>query len=226
MQIFFVRHARTGANEMGLYAGGGLDVPVSESGRAEALRIAASEEFRAPFREAFAGRLVPLVYTSPMLRTRETASILFPGAEQRPVEDLREFRFGKFEGRNYAGLRDDPEYIAWTSGNASSRCPPNGDSVNTCTERVSAAFAKIAAERFAAKDQSPIVIVAHGGTAMAFLHAFIDRSRPFFSWETPNCGVWRFDCAQGKDTGFRLTLLQAPPAEGRPLRMLYGVSNE
>lgn len=211
MKVFFIRHGRTDANIRGVYAGGRTDVCVNEGGKAEARRIAGSADFRALFRDAFGGRPVTPVYTSPMIRARETAGILFPEAALQTVEDFREFVFGEFEGRVYDDLKDDPAYIEWTRGDDDSRCPPDGDSINTCTERVCRAFSEIARGRFARGDQTPIVIVAHGGTAMAFLRGFIDRTRPFFTWDTPNCGIWRFDCAQGKDGGLKLTLLGEPP---------------
>jgi broad specificity phosphatase PhoE len=214
MQVFFVRHGRTDANTQGVYAGGGLDVPVSEEGFAEAARIAESEEFQDMFRSAFDGKPVPLVYTSPMTRARQTAAVLFPKAAQTVVEDLREFKFGAFEGRIYADLKNDPDFLRWTHGNDDSPCPPDGDSINTCTARVKAAFSEIARKRFAAKDPSPIVLVAHGGVAMAFLHAFIDKEKPFFSWETPNCGVWRFDCGLEKNGEITLRLIAPPSLEG------------
>jgi len=211
MKVFFIRHGQTEANVRGVYAGGGLDVPVSEAGLAEAREVSRSRAFRAVFDAAFGGKPVPLVYVSPMQRAQQTAAILFPGAAQEIVEDLREFKFGAFEGRVYGELKEDPLYTAWQHGGEGHRCPPDGDSVATCTARVSGAFAAIARARFAARDDAPIVLVSHGAAAMAFLHAFIDKEKPFFTWETPNCGVWQFDCVQGPDGEPRLTVT-APPS--------------
>jgi alpha-ribazole phosphatase len=216
MDIFFIRHGQTDANANSLFAGGGLDVPINRVGRAEAERIAASDEFRA---------LVPsprVVYVSPMIRAGQTAAILFPHSEKRVVEDLREFKFGRFEGRSFAELKGDPAYIEWSSGADDSRCPDGGDSVSSCTERVSRAFEAILTERGAAGDDAPVVIVAHGGTAMAFLHAYIDPKRPFFSWVTPNCGVWHFNCVK-KDGVPAVTVLRAPASDGTDYGMRYGV---
>jgi alpha-ribazole phosphatase len=215
MDVFFIRHGQTDANANSLFAGGGLDVPVNPAGIAEAERVAASGEFRA---------LVPsprAVYVSPMSRARQTASILFPSAEQRVVEDLREFRFGRFEGRSFAELRDDPEYVEWFSGTDDSRCPGGGDSINSCTERVSRAFEAILD---GAEGGAPVVIVAHGGVAMAFLHAYIDPAKPFFSWNTPNCGVWHFGCVK-KNGVPSVTVLRAPTPDDVDLRARYGVKS-
>ena len=42
-----------------------------------------------------------LVIVSPLRRCRQTAEILFPGAEQVVCEQMRECDFGLFEGKNY-----------------------------------------------------------------------------------------------------------------------------
>jgi alpha-ribazole phosphatase len=221
MEVFFIRHGITDANTNRLFAGGGLDVPVSEQGKAEARDVSKSAVFNAPFLAATGGRGVDFVYTSPMIRAKETASILFPAAKQEVVEDLREFMFGSFEGRGFGELHTDPAFIEWTRGDVETRCP-DGDSVSSCAKRVSAAFTAIANERFARGDQSPIVMVAHGVSAMAFLYAFIDKEKPFFTWKTPNCGVWHFDCGLA-DGALRLTLKSAPPEDTQELRAFYGI---
>jgi alpha-ribazole phosphatase len=232
MEVFFVRHGRTEANAKGLYAGGGTDVPVSEEGFKEAIDTAKSDWFAAPFTAAFAkygkifGKDAPsLVYTSPMIRARQTAQVLFANAPHEVVEDFREFKFGSFEGRVYESLKSDPAYKAWAAGGNDSQCPGGGDSVNSCAGRVSRAFTNIVRARADAGDESPIVIVAHGGVAMAFLFSYINSAKPFFSWETPNCGVWHFDCAfDGKAAS--LTVLEAPRHSDVDNRAIYGIHYE
>ena len=50
------------------------------------------------------------VWTSPLLRCRETASLVFPGQNQRVENDFRECDFGEFEYKNYEELKENPRY--------------------------------------------------------------------------------------------------------------------
>ena len=54
-----------------------------------------------------------LVIVSPLRRCRQTAEILFPGAEQVVCEQMRECDFGLFEGKNYQELTGNPKYQSW-----------------------------------------------------------------------------------------------------------------
>ena len=94
MLIYLIRHGVTRLNEEGRYQGL-LDEPLSPAGRG-ALRRAAFSPAR--------------VYVSPLCRAAETAAILFPEAEQIPVDDLREMDFGAFDGRGWWEMEEDPAY--------------------------------------------------------------------------------------------------------------------
>ena len=54
--------------------------------------------------------MVPLVFTSPMLRATQTAEILFPGARQIELHALREMAFGKLAGKPLQPLVQDTEF--------------------------------------------------------------------------------------------------------------------
>lgn len=60
------------------------------------------------------GRIPRRVWVSPLLRCRQTASLLFPGAELVPLPGLRETDFGPFENKNHQELAGTPLYEAWT----------------------------------------------------------------------------------------------------------------
>ena len=76
MKLYFFRHAMTVGNESHRYIGS-TDDALSEAGVAEARRSGGCER-------------VKTVYVTPLKRTRETAKILFPKAEQIIVDGLRE----------------------------------------------------------------------------------------------------------------------------------------
>ena len=91
MRLLFVRHAESTANAENRYQGRS-DFPLSDAGRRQARKLADrfhSEEF------------VPThVYTSPLKRTSETASILAAGwaMEVVDVDDLMEYDVGILSG--------------------------------------------------------------------------------------------------------------------------------
>lgn len=168
MNIWLLRHGRTAYNGEGRYQGR-TDVPLSPEGAAELRRAEISP---------------PVVYVSPLRRTRQTAERLFPGARQVAVKDLAEMDFGAFEGRNYAEMEGDVEYRAWVDGGCEGRCP-GGESRGEFCKRVCAAFSALAEE--AGEGSSPLVIVAHGGVQMAVMERFALPERGYFDWSAP-CG--------------------------------------
>ena len=169
MKVWLLRHGRTAWNGEHRYQGR-TDVPLSPEGEAE-LRQA---EFTPP-----------AVYVSPLCRTGQTAAKLFPGAEQIVVKDLAEMDFGAFEGRNYVEMEHDPDYRAWVEDGCEGRCP-GGESRGEFCERVSGAFSTLV-EEAATREDSLLVIVAHGGVQMAVMERFALPESGYFDWNAP-CG--------------------------------------
>ena len=175
MRVSLIRHGLTALGESGRYQGR-IDEPLSDKGRAS-LRTA----------EVFP----PRVYTSPAKRAAETAAILFPKAEQIPVEELWEMNFGAFEGRGWWEMDDDPQYRAWIDGNCRGQCP-GGEDMETFTERVCRGLQRILAREIA-EESGGTIVVAHGGIQMAALSCLGDGSREFWQWQT-DCGCgWLLD---------------------------------
>ncbi len=165
MKLWLIRHGMTRLSEEGRYQGA-LDEGLSDRGR-EALA-------EAPFRPA-------RVYVSPTLRARETATILFPKAEQLVLADLREMDFGAFEGRGWWEMENDEEYRSWVDGGCIGRCP-GGEDRSSYTDRVCAAV-----DRILAAEEKETVIVAHGGTMMALLGQRGEPEREYWQWQR-SCG--------------------------------------
>ena len=107
MNIWLIRHGMTVPGEEGRYQGF-LDESLSEKGR--------NALVRAPFSPSH-------VYVSPAKRARETASILFPDAEQICIEGLWEMNFGVFEGRTWKEMENDRQYREWVDGMCLDPCP-------------------------------------------------------------------------------------------------------
>ena len=165
-EILLLRHGKTPGNALRQYIGR-TDETLSAEGRAEL--------------EKFHYAPADSVYISPMLRCRETAEILFPGAQQTAVDALREMDFGHFEGRSYLDMAEDTEYQAWLDSDCEAPIP-GGENKADFTDRCCAAFEKILAED--ASDR--LVFVVHGGTIMAVLSRFAEPARSYYDWSVGN----------------------------------------
>lgn len=147
MTLLLLRHGESTGNVLGVIQGW-QDYPLTDRGRAQA--------------QAAAVRLstldVTAIYTSPLARAAETASIV--GAQiGRPVQAetaLREYRFGAAEGSRWADVRTRwslPER-AWGSG-----LVPGEEGTEAFRARVFARVSELAAVH---ADDTAVVVV-HGG---------------------------------------------------------------
>lgn len=122
------------------------------------------------------------VFVSPMLRTRQTAQLLFPRAKMQVVEDFRETNFGIFEGKTYAELSDCPEYNQWVETGCTGAIP-EGESIAQFKQRCCKAFETVISQ--VAQD-STAALVVHGGVIMAILEAYGQPHRDFYSYHIRN----------------------------------------
>ena len=76
-----------------------------------------------------------------MLRTRQTADILFPKMHYTVVDGLIETDFGRFEGKSADKLSGDPAYQAWVDAMCLTPIP-EGESVTDFKTRCCEAFAE------------------------------------------------------------------------------------
>jgi len=187
MEVILLRHGRTKSNLERRYIGI-TDEPVSAEGIGQLSSLGVFPCIRR-------------VAVSPRLRARQTAEALFPNALQIVYEGLAEMDFGSFEGKNYAELADDPDYISWVDGGCSGKCP-GGESRAEFTGRTSKAFIKALSDAMALNEER-LIIVAHGGTIMSVASEFSE----------PNCDY--FECRADHGEGFRFTFTGFDAA-GRP----------
>ena len=175
MEMLLLRHGRTAENAEGRYCGR-TDSPLCAEGISEARRAGRREEIK-------------LVYSSPLLRARQTAQIMLPNAEQRIITDLREMDFGDFEGRTANEMTDDPVYRQWVDGGCMGVCP-NGEGMAAFSRRVVEAFNVIVDGCLSGGDKQ-LVIMAHGGVLMSVMAQYADEQKQYFGWHTANCQGWR-----------------------------------
>lgn len=178
MRLELIRHGETVLQKEHRYQGV-TDAPLSPPGR-DALHPA--------------GALPERVVVTPLRRTRETAELLFPGVPQMVIPGLREMNFGRFEGKNYLEMENDPDYRTWVDGMCLGRCP-GGESKAEYVRRVTRAFAALL-DQVLEQWWKDCVIVAHGGTQMAVLERFAVEKKDYYSWQLPCGHGYRLDTAR------------------------------
>jgi probable phosphoglycerate mutase len=175
--IWLARHGETDFNREPARVQGHTDVGLNPRGREQARALAV---------RIAAGERPTSIYTSHLLRARETAAILGAGVGVEPVVDerLAESRRGVWEGRLWADIRrTDPEgYAAWRGAGAGFRFP-GGESLAEQMERVVACLTDVAR----APGALPAVVACHGGTIrVALCHTHPRGLDVFHDWDVPN----------------------------------------
>jgi len=148
-RFYFLRHGETAWNAQGRLCGS-TDVPLSDVGRRQA--------------QSLALRLRPIavdaLYSSPLSRAWETASLIGETIGMEPLVDYRlaELNYGTWEGRTFAEIERDTRaaYEAWDADPAH-LAPPRGETGLQLIQRVMPFLAEVA-ERH---QQGTVVVVCH-----------------------------------------------------------------
>ncbi|OYT31489.1 hypothetical protein DRJ22_03680 [Candidatus Woesearchaeota archaeon] len=180
-KIYLVRHGQTEWNILRKIQGS-KPVPLNETGRKQAEELG----------KKLAGLDFSVIYSSPALRTLETAKIIakyHKGVEIIEVPDLVERSFGEFEGKSREELEKIPGIKeAWKKQGIDWK-PPGGESIRELNRRVIKAFEKIAEKH--KNNKNKILIVTHGGVfKIIILHLKNVSVECMFDIRTPeNCEV-------------------------------------
>lgn len=166
-RIVLVRHAETAYNHEDRWQGSGSDVPLNQSGRAQAETLA--DVLARRF-----GNEVEIAYTSDLERARETAAIIAArlGVPVREEPALRELSHGAWEGHTHAEVvqRWPEEYAAYLADPYDTK-RGGGDSYADLERRVWPALERIAARHGGAR----VLAVSHGGPIRLVLSRILDR---------------------------------------------------
>jgi broad specificity phosphatase PhoE len=147
--ILLVRHGATEWSEAGRHTGR-TDLPLIDKGVRQASRLP-------PLLARLCEGAVPLVFSSPLERSMETARRGVPGIEATIVDALTEYDYGKYEGMTSSQIDElHPGWNLFTDG-----CP-GGETLHQVGARCDAFIAKL--ER-----------VAVGQTAVVFTHGHLSR---------------------------------------------------
>jgi broad specificity phosphatase PhoE len=164
--IYLARHGETEWNRIGRWQGA-TDIPLSETGRAQARTLAAK----------LGDRGITRVHASHLSRARETAQIVAAHLglpEPRTDARLRERGYGVFEGLT----REECEArfpAAWERYLADRRAiPPEGEPHGQILARLREALHEIAA----AAGDGPSLVISHGGCIRTFISGVLGLFPP------------------------------------------------
>jgi probable phosphoglycerate mutase len=154
-RVYLARHGQTAYNLEGRFQGQ-LAVPLDDTGRAQAVDLAE--------RAADHGFLA--LWSSPLLRARETADVVARTLGLEPKEDARlmETDAGDWTDRSFAEVQAEaPEQFAAFAAGDPGFAFPGGESFAEQEERVSAALQDVE------QGELPALVVCHGMVIRAAL---------------------------------------------------------
>jgi broad specificity phosphatase PhoE len=177
--ILLARHGETAENRERRFQGQ-KDVPLNDRGREQARALA----------ERAAGEELAALYTSPLVRARETAEIVGEriGLEPRADDRLKEVDVGDWQDRLKDDVeRDDPGgWAAFRAGGDDFRFP-GGESFAEQQERVIAALVDITQ-----RGELPALVVCHRGVVRcALAHTHRRGLETYHEWKVPNAELIR-----------------------------------
>lgn len=172
--ILLARHGETAENKERRFQGQN-DVPLNDTGREQARALG----------ERAKAEGVSAVYTSPLVRARETAEIVAQalGLEARPDDRLKEVDVGDWQDRLKDDIaRDAPAaWKAFLAGGEDWRFP-GGESLLEQQERVIAALVDITQ-----RGDLPALVVCHRGVVRcALAHTHRRGLATYHEWTVPN----------------------------------------
>ncbi len=169
MRVLFVRHGATAGNLARRYIGR-TDEPLCPLG-VEQIRQLQNAPLAADY-----------LFVSPLLRTRQTAEMLFPQLTPCVVEGLRETDFGIFENKTAEELRGSAAYQQWLDTMCQGAIP-GGEQVADFKRRCVQAFQDCVA---GLPPECCAAFVVHGGVIMAIMEACAQPHRDFYDYHVAN----------------------------------------
>ena len=150
--VILVRHCAH--DEIGKVLSGRSEIGLNAAGRAQAEALAC----------ALGSATIASLHCSPRRRARETIA---PLAERRGLAlhvaaAFDEIDFGRFKGRDFANLQDDPDWHCWNARRGTARCP-GGETMAEASARAEAYIAALAPRDF------PALCVTHCDVIRGFV---------------------------------------------------------
>lgn len=123
-------------------------------------------------------------FSSDLRRCVDTTKIFFQHSNPLLIQELREMKFGNWEGKTYDDLKEDLLYQRWLS-DPFHHCPPGGESFQEFTKRINAGWDKII-HKVLAQSISNCALMTHGGVIRYLLSQFAPVEKEFWSWHAPH----------------------------------------
>ena len=194
MLIYIIRHGETDWNTKRLLQGA-TDIPLNENGIAAA-KLTAEALREVPF---------DAVFTSPLMRARQTAEIM-RGEREIPIfedERLREISFGPYEGlccsREGYSI-PDPEFVKFFADPGNYIPPEGGESIEELCARTTD-FLRELMENPSYQDKT-VLLSGHGAVVKGLLSSLLITELGDF-WKGgvhKNCAVSIVEVANGRAT--------------------------
>ncbi|NSW51958.1 MAG: histidine phosphatase family protein [Anaerolineae bacterium] len=146
-EILLMRHSTT--NDVDNQLAGRIDTPLNEKGRQRAQELAVT----------LSGQPIKGVYSSPLLRTMQTAEPLADRLRLtvRSMPELIQVDYGDWEKKPFWELQQDPEWRRYV--NEPGGQIPGGEKVSDVVQRVSSGLMQIAAQH---PGDQMVIAVSHG----------------------------------------------------------------
>lgn len=149
------------------------------------------------------------LYISPMLRCKQTASIIYPYITPYIIENLKECNFGDFENKNYKELADNKDYKDWVLSKATLPFP-NGETKDSFTTRTLQGFKQVL-DHALTNNYQKISLVVHGGTIMSILSVYSTTEKDYYDWGVKNGDGYIVELMEDsyKSGNIKLTVIQS-----------------
>ncbi len=165
--IHLIRHGAISPTLKGRYIGT-TDVPLSEEGKVALKKLDASMDY--PYAK--------VVFTSPLKRCTQTATLLYPHITPLTIDQLMECNFGEWENHTADELRSDPNFAKWLAGDSEVK-PPRGESTADFTRRICVMFESIV-NGLMQTGTTDAAIITHGGVMNMLLAVYgLPQAKPF-----------------------------------------------
>lgn len=168
--LYLFRHGLTKGNLNAQYIGH-TDYPLTTFGMDELKKIKSKYHYPE----------VDAVFTSPLKRAIDSATIMFPKNNKIVIDNFIEYNFGEFEECTAEDLKDNEDFKNWLHGDINAR-PPFGESNAEFVQRICESFEKVI-EGCISTGTENIAIVSHAGVLMTILCCYGLPEAPMAHWQ-------------------------------------------
>lgn len=192
MKLYILRHGETDWNQK-RFVQGSTDIPLNEYGRYLARETA----------KGFQEVEIDVVYTSPLIRAKETAQLVLAGKQYTMIDEprIQEMCFGTYEGMCFGGPDKAPESVGFNKFfvDTQNYVPTaGGESVQDILDRTGEFLKEIYQNR-QLQDKN-ILISTHGAAMTALMNHIKNNLEIKNYWREavpPNCGVTIVEVHEG-----------------------------